>query len=516
MANEIEIHLSTYLKDAGIKASKQQVEKLSQDIQKLNRNAQKETDKTVQQLGRLPGAFGKIQQAMGGVGAKAMAVIGAFKVGWDIGTWIDEKIIVPLFKIKDPIEEIKKKNRELKKAAEEAAQKWADEQSAFAASLERHAQAASMAVSQVDKLAAAYLRLQDARKAVADAGSDAEVLSLHRDKFEDMLTLGRNGKAEQAAQVGKYYDVLIAEEKKKRAMSDADAAVRTAEAEVERNEKALETIRKREATAQSDYQKAQARLKKVEEGDVDFDSFDKAKMRSALKAAQSDVTRAERNWLALAAQREDRERQEEALRVTVQARQAERANAAERAELEIDEKKKAYDDYLDFVEKEDRERAEDEWKKRQEEARKAAEAELQERQRVERQLAAERLENLRAELSERERAEGEARSRQSAAAGSLSTAWGWYRDQTRMQAVIDEQKAQAAAEVQWQKDFERLKTWRRDWRTADFGSLSAADEAVRQVAFAKEEKAAADRAVIETAENTRDLAEKIDNLLAMK
>lgn len=139
-----------------------------------------------------------------------------------------------------------------------------------------------------------------------------------------------------------------------------------------------------------------------------------------------------------------------------------------------------------------------------------------ERERMERELAQKRIADLRDELAVRQKEESEAASRQSAAHGSLSTAWGWYRDQTRMQAVIDEQKAQAAAEVRWQKDFERLKTWRRDWRTAEFGSLSAADEAVRQVAFAKEEKAAADRAVIETAENTRNLAEKIDELISMK
>ena len=152
----------------------------------------------------------------------------------------------------------------------------------------------------------------------------------------------------------------------------------------------------------------------------------------------------------------------------------------------------------------------------QEEIRREAELELKERQRVERELAAQRIDDLRKELRERETAENAARSRQSAAEGSLSQAWGWYRDQSRMQAVIDEQKAQAAAEVQWQKDFERLKTWRRDWRTAEFGSLSASDEAVRQVAFAKEEKAAADRAVIETAENTRNLAEKMEELIAAK
>ena len=169
-----------------------------------------------------------------------------------------------------------------------------------------------------------------------------------------------------------------------------------------------------------------------------------------------------------------------------------------------------------YVEQEEAVRAEEEWNRQQEEIRREAELELKERQRVERELAAQRIDDLRKELRERETAENAARSRQSAAEGSLSQAWGWYRDQSRMQAVIDEQKAQAAAEVQWQKDFERLKTWRRDWRTAEFGSLSASDEAVRQVAFAKEEKAAADRAVIETAENTRNLAEKMEELIAAK
>lgn len=153
---------------------------------------------------------------------------------------------------------------------------------------------------------------------------------------------------------------------------------------------------------------------------------------------------------------------------------------------------------------------------REAETARQVEFERRERERMERELAQKRIAELRDELSIRRREESEAQSRQSAAQGSLSTAWGWYRDKSQMQAVIDERKAQAAAEVQWQKDFERLKTWRRDWRTADFGSLSAADEAVRQVAFAKEEKAAADRAVIETAENTRDLAEKLDELIGMK
>ena len=79
MADEIKIHLATYLKDTGIKATKQQVDQLSRDIQRMNREAQGSTDKTVQGLGKLPGAFGKIQTALGGLGAKALAVVAAFK-----------------------------------------------------------------------------------------------------------------------------------------------------------------------------------------------------------------------------------------------------------------------------------------------------------------------------------------------------------------------------------------------------------------------------------------------------
>ncbi len=142
--------------------------------------------------------------------------------------------------------------------------------------------------------------------------------------------------------------------------------------------------------------------------------------------------------------------------------------------------------------------------------------ERRERERMEAQLAQRRLADLRAELAERRKAQGDAEGRQGAAESRLSRAWGWYRDKGSMQAAIDEHRAQAAAEVQWKKDFERLKWRRRDWRKAEFGSLSAADEAVRQVAFAKEEKAAADAAVIETARNTRDLAEKLDELMAAK
>ncbi len=512
MADEVRIHLSTYLKDAGIKATKAQVEKLSRDIQKLNRETQRETDKTAQRLGRLPGVFGRVQQAATGAFGTALAVVGAFKLGCDIGNWINDKVIRPLFKIKDPIEELKKKNKEIEQSWKKAADAFAESLAKWSVGWAKVVDGADQARQKVEDLAAAYLKMQAARERTENAVGDVSVLALERDKFNS-ISAART--PEEAAAEGKYYDILIAEEKSKQALAKFD---RDAEASAQKQtaaEKGLrEVVNKRVALkrqmAELDkklaYMQSQASVDQYGfEGSAEREkelAKNKDALQKQLDAVNRDVDRRKADIAAMSASRA--------------AEAQERENIVARTRLDIDERKKAYDDYVAYVEQEEAVRAEEEWNRQQEEIRREAELELKERQRVERELAAQRIDDLRKELRERETAENAARSRQSAAEGSLSQAWGWYRDQSRMQAVIDEQKAQAAAEVQWQKDFERLKTWRRDWRTAEFGSLSASDEAVRQVAFAKEEKAAADRAVIETAENTRNLAEKMEELIAAK
>ena len=512
MGNEVKIHLSTYLKDAGIKATKQQVEKLSQDIRRMNREAQSETDKTVQGIGKLPGAFGKVQTALGGLGAKALAVVAAFKAGWDIGTWLNEKVIMPLFGIKNPIEELKKQNRELKRQAEEAAKAWEEALAKWSEGWEKQVSGAEKARQKIEDVTQAYLKIQAARERVQAAGDDAEMLGLQRDKFSAMAGAAT---PEQATQLGKYHDVLIAEAQMKQQLAKFD--------------RDAETAAERQASAEAQLGKAieKRRKLKLQMAEIDKKLEWAASNAAAGKLGRDGAIKAEeelqKRQAALQARLDNADRDVRSRKVDVaamaEARTAEaleRKNIEDRAQLEIDEKKQAYNDYVAYVEEQDAALANEEFRRQQETIRRAAEEELRERQRIERQLATERLDSLRAELREREHAESEAQSRQSAAQGSLSTAWGWYRNQSQMQAVIDEQKAQAMAEVQWEKDFERLKFRRRDWRTAEFGSLSASDEAVRQVALAKEEKTAADRAVIETAENTRNLAEKIDELLQMK
>ena len=102
-----------------------------------------------------------------------------------------------------------------------------------------------------------------------------------------------------------------------------------------------------------------------------------------------------------------------------------------------------------------------------------------------------------------------AEARLAAAKAAVSQAWGWYRDKDSMKAQLEEEKADAEARRQYEKDFEKL-SFRRDWRTAK--NLNVDQEAVRRVALAKEEEAAAQKAVLETAENTRRSADALESI----
>lgn len=111
-----------------------------------------------------------------------------------------------------------------------------------------------------------------------------------------------------------------------------------------------------------------------------------------------------------------------------------------------------------------------------------------------------------------QRAEAEAaaaRDRLSAARAAVQKAWGWYRDKDSMKAQLDEEKANADAERQFEKDFAKL-SFRRDWRTAK--NLSVDQEAVRRVGLAREEEAAAKKAAAETAENTARAAASLETI----
>ena len=97
-------------------------------------------------------------------------------------------------------------------------------------------------------------------------------------------------------------------------------------------------------------------------------------------------------------------------------------------------------------------------------------------------------------------AQSAAQDRLSRARAQVDKAWGWYRDKDSLQAQLDEEKANAEAERQFGKDFDRLQRQRPDWANAK--NLSLDQEAVRRVALAREEERAAQVALDAIAANT--------------
>ena len=162
--------------------------------------------------------------------------------------------------------------------------------------------------------------------------------------------------------------------------------------------------------------------------------------------------------------------------------------------------------------------AEERRRKEEEAAKKAAERkaaederlrqkEEQERARLEQKIHAERMRLLEQELSLRKRDEDDAAAALSAAQADEAQAWGWYRDRDSWKAQLAEERANAAAQKQFEKDFERLK-FRRDWRTST--SLSDDEEVVRRVGLARERREAAEEYARQTAEATQRAADALD------
>ena len=177
----------------------------------------------------------------------------------------------------------------------------------------------------------------------------------------------------------------------------------------------------------------------------------------------------------------------------------------------------------------DSKRADEAARKAEEAARKAAEKkaerearllaeEERERKRIEQRIHAERVRLLQSELAERQSAQSAAAQALAAAQAKSEQAWGWYRDTDSLRAQLDEERANAAAQAQFEKDFDRLRSRRADWRTAadydpdSFRSLSLNETAVKRVALAREEEQKAREYARKTAEATERAADVLEQI----
>ena len=236
-------------------------------------------------------------------------------------------------------------------------------------------------------------------------------------------------------------------------------------------------------------------------------------------ATTSDVARA---WREAGEQtlREQADRRAETIereskaRASGVEREARRKANYERKEAEENERKQK--SLEEGQRKIDERRAIERAKAEEDEARKAAqeaEAERQreeaERLRMEERIHAKRVSLMRAEMDQRRREAADAQTRLAAAESDERRAWGWYRDRDAWKAQLQEERDEAEAQKQFDKDFADLKNRHRDWRTA---KLSDDEEIVKRVALAREEKAEAQEYAAKTAEAAEQAANALDRI----
>ena len=163
------------------------------------------------------------------------------------------------------------------------------------------------------------------------------------------------------------------------------------------------------------------------------------------------------------------------------------------------------------------------WDARDQEEAAARAAELQavreqaaERRRLaEEQAAADhqaRVAAIQTEAQVSEQAQADAQSRLDRARSASAQAWGWYRDPQAFKRQLAEERANADAEKQFEKDAASL-TRRTGWRDR---SLDDSQEAVRRVVLAREEERRSEMALIAIQQNTAGLKEMLQTLLTSR
>ena len=442
------------------------------------------------------GELAKVTNGINGLlnGFMALGPVGGVLAGISIAVgWITEKTLGAAEAVKKLSEErlaaMQKRLADLKATEIEKLDKV----------IAKAADEAERAAKAFDLMASAYLKMSDAANATAAAGATAEMSAIAKEKHSAMMGAASS---EESALIGAGYDVIIArrrrEEAERAGNADVERAMQQAADDAQRaaaSDKALDDAKKALLAAYRKHEEAtnmeavapdllKARKKQLEQAQKNVRAAEERQiMAHAQAAASAELVNTAQ--LKRAAALDDADSGVMAAEMT-------------EADLIVSQTKAAEAEFLKLQLEAERDAA-----KKRADAEKAL-ADARKRQ----------VDGLNAAIAQQERSAEFFRGELNQAAQELQSAWHLYRNKAAMQAVMDEEKAQKEAEKQWEKDFDRLNSRRRDWRTAE--NLNVDDRAVREVALAKERKDQAERALGEIAENTRETKEMLSGLLVMK
>ena len=375
------------------------------------------------------------------------------------------------------------------------------------ADVERATQRATLAFENAAK---ARDNLAKRREGVNAALSERELMSMRRDMDADVA----EAPEEERARVAAAWRLKIAERQ-------AELQERAAKIAADNERASLRTAQERLALAEKNERMLSAAAKKADEEytkrkQILAENYDKDDSGDSASAMRDEVKRYKEARDAAIERAQSAADQIEALRIELDAAKgAAEVNALERANAiakAYDEAKSAGYEYDDAERKYADDRLREELRAIDEAQRARAEAEAQEereRMEIERRVARKRIDLMREELAERSRESMDAERRLADAVAQEQRAWGWYRDRDSWKSQLEEERADAQAQKQFDKDFEKLKDRHRDWRTA---KLSDEEEVVRRVGLAREEKSKAEEYARETAEAAARAADAIEQI----
>ena len=358
------------------------------------------------------------------------------------------------------------------KLAKVVARAFAD----FSRDIDRVIQSTDYLTTKFENAAKAAEKLYTARKATQDASGEAEIAQLERQAAEN------GGGADWALEIAKKREEL---------------ARKNADIEAAHEREMLQTARERLALAEKNakaleraYVKADKEYLRIRDSGLDQDRVNtfKEKRDTVLSQLRIEEERIRTARIDLDAAKEN-----------AAANEIRRNNTVTNAGTDVLRAYDAVRQQEDAIEQE-----------RQQAIAEQAKEEERARLELERKISAERVNAMRKEIAERSALEREAQTRLQAAVAVEAQAWGWYRNKDQWKAQLASEKADAEAQVQFEKDFEHLKRFRKGWRTNT--SLSEDEEIVRRVGLAREQREAAEDYARQTAQECARAADALETI----
>ena len=339
--NKLRLDIVTELDAAGIKATKDQVDKLELGLRRSGNTGEESGQKfgkLEKALGSLPGPIGKIGGALGGLAGQITMVVGAFKVGFKIGEKIREfwdEWVSGAKEAKEAEEELKKQTEELATFFEKMAQRRIEY-------IRAQGTETDQAIKKIDEQTAAYFRQVSSLEGLRKAEGSAEQMMLERSKFEDMRAYAEAGYAEAAEQLGKAYDVAIEELRVKQQLEAFDRESVKLAVEREKAEDKVAKAKERVRVAQEKVDKAELDMGLIKRNVPNNPELGLKKIEQQKKVIEAAQKELERVQAIEAKQREKLE----TVDADILAREMARANIAASGSLAVDRAAAAYDDYV--------------------------------------------------------------------------------------------------------------------------------------------------------------------------